>query len=68
MKNVGNLDKVIRFLLAAVFVYLFYAGVVTGWLGYLLLGLAGIFVVTSLMGTCPIYSVLGIRTCPAPKQ
>ena len=68
MKNVGNLDKVIRFLLAAVFVYLFYAGVATGWLGYLLLGLAGILVVTSLMGTCPIYSVLGIRTCPAPKQ
>jgi hypothetical protein len=68
MKNMGTADRIIRLLAALVFVYLFATGTVSGWLGYLLLAFAGIFTVTSLVSTCPIYSILGIRTCPMPDK
>jgi hypothetical protein len=68
MKNMGNVDRIIRLVAAALFVYLFATGTVAGWLGYLLLAFAGIFTVTSLVSTCPIYSILGIRTCPMPEK
>jgi hypothetical protein len=68
MKNMGTADRIIRLLAALVFVYLFATGAVSGWLGYLLMAFAGIFTVTSLVRTCPIYSILGIRTCPMPDK
>ena len=67
-KNVGNLDKGIRIILAIVFAALFFTKIVTGVLGTVLLVLAAIFVLTSLVGTCPIYAVLGMSTCPVKGQ
>lgn len=61
-KNVGSPDKIIRFILAAVFVGLYFAGVAEGVVGVVLLVLAGIFVLTGFMNFCPIYTMLGIRT------
>jgi hypothetical protein len=62
-KNMGSADKIIRFILAAVFVYLYYAGIVSGTLGIVLLVLAGVFVLTSLVSFCPLYTMVGINTC-----
>ncbi len=62
--NMGKADRIVRPLLAIVFIALFLTGTITGTLGIVLLVLAGIFLLTSLMGTCPLYSILGIRTCP----
>jgi len=62
-KNMGGLDKFIRLVVAAVIVYLFYAGIVTGTLGIVLLVVAGVFVLTSLVSFCPLYTLLGIKTC-----
>ncbi len=62
-KNMGSLDRIIRLILAAVFVILFFTNVVSGTLGYVLLGLAGIFVLTSLISFCPLYPIFGINTC-----
>lgn len=63
-KNVGNTDKLIRLLAAAVFVILFATNVVSGTLGIILLVLAGVFALTSLVGFCPIYAAVGLNTCP----
>jgi len=50
----GSIDKVIRIEVAVVFVVLFFAKVVTGTLGIILLVLAVVFVLTSLIRFCPI--------------
>ena len=59
----GSADKVIRLLLAAVFILLFVFNVVSGVLGYILLALAAIFILTSLVSFCPLYAIFGIKTC-----
>jgi hypothetical protein len=66
--NMGVLDKIIRVLVAAVFVYLFYTEKVTGTLGYILLVFAGVFLLTSLISFCPLYTVLGIKTCKIKEK
>jgi hypothetical protein len=62
-KNMGSIDKTIRVLLALVFVVLYFTSTVTGTLGLVLLVLAGIFLLTSLIGTCALYIPFGISTC-----
>jgi Na+/phosphate symporter len=66
-KNMGNLDRSVRLILAAVFAFLFFSGNVSGLLGYVLLGLAAIFTLTSLLSNCPLYALFGISTCPVKK-
>lgn len=60
----GSLDKGIRLTLAAVFIGLFVSNMVTGALGVVLLIVAGVFVLTSMVGICPLYSLVGLKTCP----
>jgi hypothetical protein len=67
-KNMGSTDKIVRIILAAVFVLLFATNAVTGVLGYVLLAFAVIFVLTSLISFCPLYPIFGINTCPAEKK
>ena len=64
-KNMGNADRIIRVLIAAIIAWLYFSGTITGTLGIVLLALAIIFVLTSLVGFCPLYAPFGIRTCPA---
>ena len=65
--NVGNIDKVIRLALAIVFAVLYFTGTVSGTVGVILLVLGTVFLVTALVGTCPLYSLAGISTCPVKK-
>jgi hypothetical protein len=60
--NVGSLDRGLRIVLGAVLITLVFVGPKTpfGWIGVIPL-------VTALLGTCPLYSILGIRTCPASR-
>jgi hypothetical protein len=62
-KNMGSADRIIRLILAAVIAGLFFAKVITGTVGIVLLALAGIFVLTSLISFCPLYLPFGISTC-----
>ncbi len=66
-KNMGGLDKVIRVLLAIVAGLLVYFEVVDGALAYILLTVTGIFVITSLVGFCPLYGIFGINSCRTKK-
>ncbi|NDV17142.1 DUF2892 domain-containing protein [Muricauda sp. TY007] len=62
-KNMGGADRTIRIILALGVGALYYFNVVTGTLAYILLALAAIFVLTSFVGFCPLYTLLGINTC-----
>jgi hypothetical protein len=64
-KNMGSIDRVVRVIIAATILVLFLTGTIEGTLAYVLLGLAGIFVGTSLIGTCPLYLPFGLSTCAA---
>jgi hypothetical protein len=67
-KNMGSTDKTIRLILAAIFAVLFFTKVVTGVLGFVLLALGTIFALTSLVGFCPIYALVGLNTCPVAER
>jgi hypothetical protein len=56
VKNVGTTDKIIRWILAVVFVYL--ALKVSWWFWILAIIAAG----TAFVGTCPIYKLIGMNT------
>lgn len=57
--NEGLLDRALRVTLGLVVLSLAFLGPRTPW-GYL-----GIIpIVTGLLGSCPVYSVFGISTCP----
>ena len=66
-KNMGGADRSIRMLLAAVLAYLYFSGIVTGTWGLVLVILGGVFVLTSLVGFCPLYTAVGINTCATKK-
>ena len=61
-KNMGNVDRVIRILVALLVVILYFTHVITGTLAVILLILAGVFVVTSFIGFCPLYVLFGFNT------
>ena len=66
-RNMSNTDRIIRVLIAGLFAYLYFSGIVAGTLGLVLVILAGVFVLTSLVSFCPLYTIFGISTC-AIKQ
>lgn len=59
----GTADRVIRFILAALFIVLYFTETVTGTWGIVLLVLAGVFILTSLIRFCPLYAPFGLSTC-----
>lgn len=61
-KNMGTVDKVIRVLVAVVVLVLYFTHVISGTLAVILLILAGVFIITSLIGTCPLYLPFGLNT------
>ncbi|MGB5237018.1 MAG: DUF2892 domain-containing protein [Flavobacteriaceae bacterium] len=62
-KNMGSTDRIVRFIIAAIFVALYFTGTVTGTIGIVLLVLAGVFVGTSFVSFCPLYAPFGLSTC-----
>lgn len=62
-KNMGGVDRTIRIIVALALVALYYFKVIEGTLAYVLLAVSGIFLLTSFINFCPLYTVLGINTC-----
>jgi len=58
-RNEGTIDRVLRIILGAVLLSLVFVGPMTpwGWVGIIPLA-------TGLIGSCPIYSIFGLSTCP----
>lgn len=65
-RNMSNLDRIIRVVLAAVFAYLYFGGVVSGALGIVLVVLGGVFLLTSIIGFCPLYAPFKFSTLRNP--
>ena len=59
--------KMCSLLLAAIFAYLYFGGIVTDTLGLVLVILGGVFLLTSLVSFCPLYTLFGLNTCSAKK-
>lgn len=68
-RNEGTLDRVIR---GGIAVTALGTGLAVGGvfnpIGIALFGVAGMAGWTAVSGNCPLYSVLGISTCPLPQQ
>ena len=60
--NVGGLDRMLRVAVGLALIVATLAGLIGAWGWVGLVPLA-----TGLLRTCPLYTVLGIRTCPAAK-
>ncbi len=67
-KNMGSMDRIIRTIIAATVAVLFFTNVISGTLGVVLLALAGIFLLTSLVSFCPLYTLVGLSTCPVAEK
>lgn len=62
-RNEGTIDRVLRIILGLVLLSLLFVGPQTWW------GLIGLVpLLTGLMGSCPVYSILGISTCPIRSE
>lgn len=57
--NVGGIDRVLRIIVGIVLIALVFVGPKTslGWVGLVPL-------LTGLLRTCPLYSLVGLNTCP----
>jgi hypothetical protein len=62
MKNMSSLDRIIRLIVAAAIAVLYFTGVISGAWAIVLGIIAVIFVVTSLIGFCPLYKLFGVST------
>ncbi|MHB1177693.1 MAG: YgaP family membrane protein [Daejeonella sp.] len=62
IKNMGNLDRILRFVIAIVIVALYFTNVISGTTAIILLIVSVAFIITSFIGFCPMYSPFGIRT------
>lgn len=62
-KNMGGLDRIIRIIIAVVIGVLYFTNTIDGVLGIVLLVVSGIFLLTSFISSCPLYSIIGLNTC-----
>jgi uncharacterized membrane protein len=61
-KNMGALDRLIRTLLAILVGVLYYMDIISGTIAIILGILAVVFLLTSLVSTCPLYMPFGLST------
>ena len=66
-KNMGNVDRIVRILVAVAIIILYFLGQISGTIAVLALLLSGIFILTSFMSFCPLYLPFGISTCKKEK-
>ena len=61
--NVGSIDRVLRVVIGLALVVMAATGTIAAW-GYI----GVIPLVTGLVGTCPLYRLLGLNTCPLSSR
>jgi hypothetical protein len=60
--NMSNVDRITRVVLAAVFAYLYFGGLVTGTPGFVLVAVGAVFLLTSAVSFCPLYAIFKFST------
>ena len=61
-QNIGTTDKVVRIIITVAIAVLFFTNMISGTVAIVLSVLAGVFILTSLLGFCPLYLPFGIST------
>jgi hypothetical protein len=61
-RNMSNTDRIVRVVVAALFAYLYFGGIVTGTLGIVLVVLGAVFLLTSVVSFCPLYAIFKLST------
>ena len=64
-KNMGSPDRILRLIVVAALVLLNVTGTITGLWATVAIVAAVIFTLTSITGFCPIYALIGVKTCKA---
>ena len=67
-KNMGNADRIIRIIIAAIIGVLYFTNIISGTLAIVLLVLSVVFILTSIISFCPLYTIFGIKTCPIESK
>lgn len=62
-KNMGTLDKGIRIIAAIIIALLYYFNVIEGTLAIVLMAFSIVFLITSFINFCPLYTLFGWDTC-----
>lgn len=60
----GNMDKIVRVIVALAIAVLYFMEIISGTVALVLLAVGAIFLLTSLIGVCPLYLPFGISTRP----
>lgn len=61
-KNMGSTDKIIRIAIAVIIAILYFTNTISGTLALVLGAFAVIFIITSFVSFCPLYTLFGIST------
>jgi hypothetical protein len=67
-RDMGNIDSIVRILVSITIVAFYLLNVITGPLAYVLLTLTGIFILTSFVGVCPLYTMFRINKRDTKNQ
>ena len=60
--NLGTIDRIARVLLGVAAAALYFTGMISGVVAIVIGAVAAVLVLTSVVGTCPIYLGLGLST------
>lgn len=61
-KNMGSADRIIRISVAIIIAILYFEGLISGTTALILGIVAAIFLLTSFISFCPIYTIFGLST------
>jgi len=61
-RNLSDIDRIVRVVVAVLFAWLYFSGIVAGGLGIVLLVLAGVFTLTAVLAFCPLYAPFKFST------
>ncbi|MGL4322766.1 MAG: YgaP family membrane protein [Beijerinckiaceae bacterium] len=64
--NMGTIDRALRAIIGLALLYFAFFAAPTGynWIGYI----GFVPLLTAAIGSCPLYSILGISTCPMKRS
>jgi len=60
-KNIGKIDRIIRIIAAVIISAIYITGTVTGVLGFILLTIGGVLLLTAIIDFCPLYKVFKFK-------
>lgn len=67
-KNIGTIDKIIRIIAAVIISMIYITGTVAGPLGFILLTVGGILLITAVIDFCPLYKLVKFKGTKKPQQ